>query len=43
LTHGIRPTCIDLVVKVATLGRARLDDLYATTRTPWSADVRICR
>ena len=44
MTHGIRPTCIgDLVVKVATLGRARLDDLYATTRTPWSADVRICR
>ena len=44
MTYGIRFTCIgDLVVKVATLGRAGLDDLYATTRVPWSADVRICR
>jgi hypothetical protein len=32
-----------LVVKVATLGRAGLDDLYATTRTPWSSDIRLCR
>jgi hypothetical protein len=44
LTYRIGLTCIgDLAVKVATLGRAGLDDPYATTRTPWSADVRICR
>jgi hypothetical protein len=35
LTYGIHFTCIgDLVVKVATLGRAELEDLYATKRTP---------
>ncbi|HME64208.1 MAG TPA: hypothetical protein VKG61_04870 [Streptosporangiaceae bacterium] len=35
LTYRIGLTCIgELVVKVATLGRTELDDLYSTTRTP---------
>ena len=47
LTYRIGLTCIgELVVKVATPGRAELDDLYATTRTPGrptseSADVSV--
>jgi hypothetical protein len=49
LTYRIGLTCIgELVVKVATPGRAELDDLYATTRTPGrptseSAEMRALR